>query len=294
MSENPENPKNPEPQTSPQTTPAQTNPLVNETPKKSSTPIFHLGLKAKPLLAILSAIAVLVDEATFMFSAGNISLRAMDPSRIAMVVFNYPKEAFDIFSVDREGKITFDVGEVIKILKRADKEDLVELAMTDKESLLPMKVKLDTKKRLSVFDVPILESEQEDLPEPKISFETNVKITSEGLKSAVEDVSIVSDHVEVLTTPDMFRMKAAGEVTKADIKFAKGVSEALLDVSKQDLNLETRAVFSLEYFREIVKGLGEVADILEVSYAKEMPIKLEAQGTKGSMRFFQAPRIEVE
>jgi len=252
-----------------------------------------VSLKAKPLQAIFAAIAVLIDEATFTFSAGSVSLRAMDPSRIAMVAFNYPKEAFDIFDVSREGKITFNIGEVLKILKRADKEDLVELALTDKESIRPMTVKLDAKKRVSVFDVPLLEPEQEELPEPKITFETNVKITSEGLKSAVEDVHIVSDHVEVLTTPDLFRMKGIGDTLRADVKFDKGSSE-LLDITKQDMNQETKAVFSLEYFAEIVKALGEVADTVSVSYAKEMPIKLEAQGTKGSMLFYQAPRIEVE
>ena len=46
---------------------------------------------AKFLKDMMGAISILVDEATFDVTPEGIKLRAMDPSRVAMVDFEWPK-----------------------------------------------------------------------------------------------------------------------------------------------------------------------------------------------------------
>jgi len=284
----------PEPQTQP-------TPLQAEVKKNSEAPVFLLKLKASILAAVFTAISVIIDEATFTISSGSVDLRAMDPSRVAMIVFGYPKEAFDEFSVDREGKICFNISEALKIIRRAGKDDTVELVMSKEATLgrLLLTVKIHGKYE-RVFTLPILEAAEEELPTPKINFDTTVKMTVQGLNSAVQDAQLVSDHVKITASPDMIRFQAAGDLSDADIKFVKGVSGDLFDIATtQDLfDIATtqgaKAVFSLQYLTEMAKKLVDVADTVTLDMATDMPIKLEAQNVKGSMVFFQAPRIEVE
>ncbi len=46
---------------------------------------------AKLLRDMATAISILVDEATFKIDAEGLKLRAMDPSRVAMIDFEWPK-----------------------------------------------------------------------------------------------------------------------------------------------------------------------------------------------------------
>lgn len=300
LSEKPENQPTdvaepiPEPQAqTPQAPDPQPTPLKAEV--KTPTPIFRLKLKAKVLEAILTAIAVIIDEATFTMSAASVNLKAMDPSRVVMVVFRYPKEAFDEFAVDREGKITFNISEALKIVKRAGKDETVEFIMTNEATLgrLLLTIKVHGKYERA-FTLPILESPEEELPEPKINFDTTVKMTAEALNNAVQDVLLVSDHVKVIASSEVLEFAAAGDTTEAQVKFVKGLSEDLLEISKQDMNNAAKAVFSLSYLSEMAKKLVNVSDTVTLELASDMPIKIQAQNVKGSMMFFQAPRIEVE
>jgi len=290
--ENSENKPSDVAETQPQTQ-ASDNPQPQPTPKNTPlTPIFNLKLKAKVLEAIFTAIAVIVDEATFTFSSGSVNLRAMDPSRVAMVAFSYPKEAFDEFSVDREGKICFNIGEALTIVKRAGKDETVELVMSKEATLgrLLLAIKIHGKYERA-FTLPILEPAEEEIPEPKITFDTTVRMTAQGFNNAVQDAQLVSDHIKIVTTPEMMWLQAAGDQSEADIKFTKGIAEDLLDISA---NKEAKAVFSLSYLTEMAKKLVDVADVVTLEYASDMPLKIQAQNIKGSMTFFQAPRIEVE
>jgi len=267
-------------------------PLQPKVKKDPETPVFSFKLKQKILEAVFTAISIIIDEATFTISSGSVDLRAMDPSRVAMVAFNYPKEAFDEFAVDREGKICFNIDEALKIIKRAGKDDTVELVMTEEATLgrLLLTVKIHGKYE-RVFTLPILEAAEEEIPTPKINFDTTVRMTVQGLNSAVQDAQLASDHVKITASPDMIRFQAAGDTTKADIKFVKGASEDLFDVATTQ---GAKAVFSLEYLVEMAKKLVDVAETVTLEMATDMPIKLQAQNVKGSIVFYQAPRIEVE
>jgi len=268
-----------------------TNPLQPETQEKveTSLPVFRLKLKAKMLEAILSAIAILVDEATFMVKASGINLKAMDPSRVAMVVFNYPKEMFDEFSVEREGLIAFNLSEALKILRRAGKDDNAELTMLSTSAKL--NVEINGKATMRLFDISALEPDEEELPEPKLSHKTRMKLTAEMLKSAFEDVALVSDHTQIIVEPEVFQLKAAGDLMRADIKIVKGVSPDLLDI---EVSERSKATFSLSWLTEIAKKVADLADTATVQLATDMPIQIDANTSKGSITFYAAPRVEVE
>ena len=49
---------------------------------------------AKLLRDMATAISILVDEATFKIDPEGLKLRAMDPSRVAMIDFEWPKSIF--------------------------------------------------------------------------------------------------------------------------------------------------------------------------------------------------------
>ncbi|UCG44928.1 MAG: hypothetical protein JSV58_05955 [Candidatus Bathyarchaeota archaeon] len=55
-------------------------------------PLFKVKMAdSKTLKDMVTAISTLIDEATFDITPDAIKLRAMDPSRVAMIDFEWPK-----------------------------------------------------------------------------------------------------------------------------------------------------------------------------------------------------------
>jgi proliferating cell nuclear antigen len=73
---------------------------------------------AKLLRDMATAISILVDEATFQITPEALKLRAMDPSRVAMVDFEWPKTVFEEYVCTEPAKMCINIGELLKLLKK--------------------------------------------------------------------------------------------------------------------------------------------------------------------------------
>jgi len=243
---------------------------------------------AKLLKDMITAISILVDEATFKIEPESLKLRAMDPSRVAMVDFEWPKTIFDEYTCTEPTKMCINISELLKLLRRASKNELVELSLDEKTKRLQIKI---TGKYTRNFTMPTLEASEEEVPTPKISFNIRAKATTEGLHQAIEDAQLVSDHVRIQADAEKIVFHATGDLMGATIELQKG-SDALLDLEVKE---PSKATFSLSYLSEIIKAASATSDIATLEFSTDMPIKLDFQQTReGKLTFYLAPRIETE
>jgi proliferating cell nuclear antigen len=139
--------------------------------------------------------------------------------------------------------------------------------------------------------MPTLEAMDEEVPTPKVTFNVSAKTTTQGLREAIEDASLVSDHVRIEANDDKMTMNASGDIMGANIEFTKG-DDVLLEMTAKEAS---KATFSLSYLSEIVKASVPTSEIVMIEFSTDMPIKLDFQQEKdGKLKFFLAPRIEVE
>jgi len=243
---------------------------------------------AKLLRDMVSAIAILVDEATFKLDPEGIKLRAMDPSRVAMVDFEWPKTIFEEYTCTEPTKMCINISELLKLLKRAGKDEPVELSLDEKTAKLQLMI---SGKYTRNFTMPTLEASEEEVPTPKITFNVKVKATAEGLRQAIEDAQLVSDHVRIEADPEKVVFNASGDLMGATITLQKG-SDTVLDLETKE---PSKATFSLSYLSEIVKAASATSDIAILEFSSDMPVRLDfQQAREGKLSFFLAPRIETD
>jgi proliferating cell nuclear antigen len=244
--------------------------------------------EAKFLKDMMGAISILVDEATFDLSPERIKLRAMDPSRVAMVDFEWPKTVFDEYSCNESMKMCVNISEMLKLLRRTGKDETVELSLDEKTGKLKIAIRGNYSR---TFNMPTLEALDEDVPTPKVTFNVSAKTTTQGLREAIEDASLVSDHVKIEADNEKLIMNASGDIMGAKIEFKAG-DDVLLEMKAKE---PSKATFSLSYLSEIVKASVPTSEIVVIEFSTDMPIKLDFQQEKeGKLIFFLAPRIEVE
>ena len=243
---------------------------------------------AKLLKDMATAISILVDEATFKIEPESLKLRAMDPSRVAMVDFEWPKTVFEEYMCAEPMKMCINISELLKLLRRAGKDEVVELSLDEKTGRLQIKI---TGKYMRNFTMPTLEASEEEVPTPKINFNVTAKATTEGLRQAIEDAQLVSDHVRIEVDSEKMVLNASGDLMGAIIELQKG-SDALLDLETKE---PSKATFSLSYLSEIIKAASATSDIATLEFSTDMPVRLDFQQSKeGKLTFYLAPRIETE
>ncbi|MCW3995642.1 MAG: proliferating cell nuclear antigen (pcna) [Candidatus Bathyarchaeota archaeon] len=243
---------------------------------------------AKLLRDMATAISILVDEATFKIDPEGLKLRAMDPSRVAMIDFEWPKTIFQEYVSTEPSKVCLNISELLKLLKRAGKDEAVELSIDEKTGRLLVTI---TGKYSRKFTMPTLEASEEEVPTPKITFNVKAKATTQGLSQAIEDAQLVSDHVRIEAEPDKMTLSASGDLMGATITLQKG-SDALLDLEVKE---NSKATFSLSYLSEIIKAASATSDIATLEFSTDMPVRIDFQQQKeGKLTFFLAPRIETE
>ncbi|MDR0797217.1 MAG: proliferating cell nuclear antigen (pcna) [Nitrososphaerota archaeon] len=244
---------------------------------------------AKLLRDMATAISILVDEATFKIDTEGLKLRAMDPSRVAMIDFAWPTTIFEEYVCTEPTKICINISELLKLLKRAGRDESVELLLDDKTGRLQVKI---TGKYARNFTMPTLEASEEEVPTPKITFNVKAKSTTIGLSQAIEDAQLVSDHVRIEADSEKLVLTATGDLMGATITLQK-CSDALLDLEVKE---PSKATFSLSYLSEIIKAASATSDIATIEFSNDMPIHIDFQQIKdgGKLTFFLAPRIETD
>ncbi|MEM2527548.1 MAG: hypothetical protein QW825_04670, partial [Candidatus Bathyarchaeia archaeon] len=187
-----------------------------------------------------------------------------------------------------ETKVCVNLSELLKLLKRAGKDDTIEISLDEETGNFLVRIK---GRYVRTFNIPVLEASEEEVPEPKISFNAKVTLTTDDLHETLEDAALVSDNVRIETDGENLIMNAKGDVAGAKIEVRKG-SDALISIEAKE---PSRATFSLNYLTEIVKAASDTSDIVTLEFSTDMPIRLDfRQRYDGKLVYLLAPRIEVE
>lgn len=227
----------------------------------------------------VDAIAALIDEGTFEFSEKGARLKAMDPSQIAMVDFSMPKSAFKEYNVEGKQNVGIDVSELSRVTKRAKNEDTVTIEL--KGNKLDISFSGKTNRR---FVLPLIDSNTHP-NEPKIEFDSDLKLSSNEFKEALGDVELVSNYVTFDVNKDKFMITAESESGKAEVALNK---EAVMDMS---IKSSSRSMFPLEYLKNMVKN-ADAATIINMKLKSDAPLRMEYAIGDSSIVYFLAPRIE--
>ncbi len=234
---------------------------------------------------VISAIAKVIEEGVFVVDPEEgFRFRAMDPSHVVMVDLKFPRESFEEFEVEERVEVGVNLEDVAKILRRATKEDKLELSTADTKFSIAFKGRGYRR-----FVLPSLDISAEELPEPQLEFKATVRLMSDVYRDMIKDVELVGDVLKFVATQEEFRALSSSELGEAEIVFTRE-SGSLIDLAVEDG--EQAASYSLEYFTDF-SGAARVADAITIRFSSDMPALIEHELPHGAkFSFLIAPRVE--
>lgn len=243
--------------------------------------------RIEPFRNLVKALSVIVEEGTFNMDEAQIKLLAMDPSHVAMVDFELPREFFEKYICEGEPRLSINIGEFLKFLDRVDRDEHVNIKLDEKNARLIIQCKRGGHTRR--FAMPILEPLDEEVPQPKIFFKSSARIITQSLRKAIRDASLVSEHVKLEVATDKLKISATGDMGSALSEWEKE-SDELLGLNVEE---DSNATFTLSYLQDIVNAVSASSEVATIDLSTDMPIKMDFELPQGRLIYYLAPCIGV-
>lgn len=234
---------------------------------------------------IISSLATLITEANFVVDNEGLRLRALDPSRAAMVDLFVPSDAFDEYEVSEE-KVSIGVSfdDLEKVMRRSKSDDRVTFEVKEGRLKVILIGKADR-----TFSLPLIDIVGEELPTPKVTFNVMAKMMSDTFKDALSDAELVSETVKLIGEEEVLKVLARSDRGEVEVKFSLEAGSLL----EYEVKEPSTSTYSIDYLLKVLRKAAKVSDIATLEFSTNMPLSLTFELTGGGqLRFFLAPRVE--
>jgi proliferating cell nuclear antigen len=232
--------------------------------------------RPKLLVDAISIISELVSEVRIKLKEDGMSIVAVDPANVALVIFKLPRESFSEYESGNEiWGVNLD--DFKRILKRATSSS--NLLFEQEDNRLSVSI-FDKVKR--TFVLSLIEVDSEDKDEPELEFSSTVELDSDGFSQSIEDSAVVSDSCSLLSGENLFVVEAMGSLNSFRAEFSG---------PEVEIKGSAKSKYSLEYLLKFVKA-AKISTKVNLSYSDDYPLRMDFPGEKMGIGFVLAPRVE--
>jgi proliferating cell nuclear antigen len=236
---------------------------------------------AKDFTDVLNALSEIVEEVLFVIDSKGLSVKALDPSRVAMMYITIPAEAFQEFRTEQELKMGLAVGNLSKILKNLKKGDKITIGANEEN--VEILVEGTSIRRYKFRNIEVV---SEELPELSPQFDVEASVLSTALRTIISELSSITSTIgvtaskDVLTFIDLDTKKSSYRITTASGNLIT------LNVKKENVT----AAYDSEYLSKILNIL-RLGNIVDIKYGSEAPLYLSTEFSGGKAEYYLAAKI---
>jgi proliferating cell nuclear antigen len=226
---------------------------------------------------IIGIISDLVLEVRMKVGSEGLSITAIDPANVAMIVFKLPPEAFTELEIENEEELGVSLESLKAVLRRVKVGSVLTITREENELKLQIQDKIKREFNLALIDI-----ESEEKPIPNLDFTSKIEMTSLDFSEAIEDCNVVADSCSFVSEPDNFVIEAKGSLNSFRSQFNDEVNIQAEEASSK---------YSLDYLQKMVKAT-KLTDKVSINFSDDYPLKLEFKTPLIELNFILAPRVE--
>ncbi len=239
----------------------------------------RVKMDVKDLKEITNLLFTLVNEAKFEFNQDGLSVMAVDPSHVAMIVMEVSRDGFIEYECEDE-EIGVDLAKVRDILKLASSSDVIEITkdggkLTFLIGNLSRSMALIDTSNLSVPKVP------------NIGLPAKVVVSKNEFIGGIRAAEGISDSITIKVTPTEFEMYTSGDEDSSRLNLPRDM------VKEIECDEEVKSTYPVDYLARLVKAMDSAEDVT-IYLGKDYPVKIVFNVVKGHGKatYLLAPRIE--
>lgn len=235
---------------------------------------------------VIEAVGKFAESGVFILKPEAMHVKAIDPSRTAMIEFIIPKEAFEEYVVSDVKAVYLSMEELSRVLESAESNDKLRVMFSEGSVSVNFSDGIITR----VFKTPLhAEIAHEEIPELELQYLNEYVVSGDVLYDALVGVERFGDVLRLSGNESTLTLRSVGDL---------GEAEVVLSVEKGTLrdarvgNPGFEVSFSLDYITYLKKPIKASEEVV-VRADNDLPIHLELRFPSGSkLNYYVAPRAE--
>lgn len=254
--------------------------------------MFKATLKdSKIVKGIFEAVSLIISEAKIRVGpTTGMQMTAMDGSHICLVDLFISKDDLDGFECDEEYELGINVEDLVKIIKRANPNDIITLIYTADVKKIQILLKSEDSKKTRKFTISLYDIDNEEIDMNKINameFPNKCDLNIGIIDEAIKDAEIYSEILVVRVNKNLI---FSTEGTLGDMEYVLDENE----LKKFNFTVKSEGNYAIQFLRNIVK-IGSVSQNVSMSLDDKAPLKSVFKILKFSqIQYFLAPRVEED
>ncbi len=254
-------------------------------PVLTETTLLRCLMSADQYHEITKSIVALTDKSHTDFrltiTPYGFDVMHVDPANVALVMLDYQKDAFEMYSAPASTEIGLD-SRVLKTFGKIVKRGMVvSLKVTQTGKKINYSLSCDgNEQKGECIDINTMRRKPNA---PILTLDTHITVdaktwidTIKSAKDAGDKIRLVSNENEFLAVVDNGLSKFQKSIPFIGRSGPSAIS-----------------LFSLDYLIDIVKAIQNKKEILEITLKTDMPIMITMEGNNRKVSFLLAPRIEA-
>ena len=228
---------------------------------------------------IIDGMSRLVDELTIKIDGNGLYAQAMDRSHITYIGLEIKKDFFDEYEIDEPGEISINLDEVLNILGRHKKGDILRLNAN--EDILAPKFMGDGIRR---FDLKQVEPKYIKTNRPSVDFSIiDLELPFDFFKNTIDDLSLVSNKFKLKINDTHIIFECNGTFSNIKSKFKH---------NNPGMGIINGNFYSLNFIKNFLY-INKVSSIIKISTGEDLPLFLKLENDNVMVNFLIAPRLET-
>jgi proliferating cell nuclear antigen len=243
------------------------------------------------LKRILDAIKDLVQDVNLLCTEDGIELQSMDAAHVALINFTILAEACSLYTCDEQVTLGINVVNLTKIIKCAEPEDSVVLALSEDESALHITFESRSGSRKHEFAMNLMNIDSQHLQIPEIEYTCSIKMPSAEFTRFIRDGATFGETVTLSVKEDVLVAEIRGDagittITEKQDKTSKSASQW----TEIECGTPVSMMFALKYLAAFTKA-QHISDQVALYLVAGSPLYVSYDmEAKGSVGFYLAPK----
>ncbi|MCX8184684.1 MAG: hypothetical protein RMI56_01320 [Sulfolobales archaeon] len=238
---------------------------------------------ARLLRYVITSAAKFSESAVINVSKNEFILKAIDPSTVALLVLEVPRESTIAYRVTSNEQLAVNLEDFSKVLKSAERDDTITLEWTQ-SSLI---VSLERRGFKRTFTLPLMSSAGEVF-DIELEYPNTYVVSPTYLYEGLESLERFGDVLKIEGSEEEIRLKAESELGEAEVVLSRERGE-IEDSDVRAAGFSTSYTMKfITYFKPVIR----VSEKLVLKVGSELPLYFESASQGMRIEYYVAPRAD--
>ncbi len=243
--------------------------------------MFEVVVKSDVLKEMVKVLNTLLNEVKLSVTPDCITVRAVDPSHVAMIDLELTRDAFVSYEAS-ELELALDLPRFNDFLGIAGHGEDVILSYDEEMNVLFATIGA-IKRKLALLNPEEIKAQKM----PQLKLDSFVEVGTKSLKKGIRAAKEVGTYLTISLEEDTAEFSSKGDIDSVSFTLDREMCEKL------HVSGKVRSMFSLKYFEKLVSAVPDASETITTWVGNDIPVKAQfkiAEG-KGTVLFLLAPRI---